>query len=155
MGIEVAIAIALGFAASNWLVWRVVSRHQRALRRSEQRLRALLGSSSQVVLITNAAGEVVYQSPAAASTWGYTGDALVGRSVLDLVESDDVNPFHQLLSRTVGTDGAREAAEFSLRLADDSGRDHELIALNLLHDPAIAGVVLTCRDVTERSPHRS
>ncbi|MBV8297514.1 MAG: PAS domain S-box protein, partial [Acidimicrobiia bacterium] len=46
--------------------------------------------------------------------------------------------------------GLTEAIEFRMRHADGSWRYVEAIGNNLLDDPAVTGMVVTTRDVTER-----
>lgn len=46
--------------------------------------------------------------------------------------------------------GLTLTTELRVRHADGTWRDCEVVATNLLDQPAVAGIVTTCRDVTER-----
>ena len=54
------------------------------------------------------------------------------------------------LTRVQAQPGVTEAAEFRFRHADGSWRVLSAIGQSLLHDPAIEGIVVNSRDITER-----
>jgi diguanylate cyclase (GGDEF)-like protein/PAS domain S-box-containing protein len=81
---------------------------------------------------------------------GYLADALVGTSALALVHPDDKEAAQAFLTETVDHPRTNMTTELRLRHADGSWREFELIANNLLDQIAVAGVVMTGRDVTER-----
>jgi diguanylate cyclase (GGDEF)-like protein/PAS domain S-box-containing protein len=119
------------------------------LRQSEARFRSLVQNSSDVVAVLDAEGGIAYESDALRRVLGHDPATRMGRVFGDDVHPDDIERFTTLsasLAQAVG----EQAAEFRLRHADGSWRWVDTIGLNLLADPAVGGIVLNFRDVTER-----
>jgi diguanylate cyclase (GGDEF)-like protein/PAS domain S-box-containing protein len=118
-------------------------------RKGEERFGALVQHSADVIVIISDDGTLQYTSPAATRVWGQPTDELVGASGLRLVHCDDRNAARDLVA-TVRKSGGIATAELRFMQADGSWRDFEVVATNLLSQPAVAGIVLNCHDVTER-----
>jgi diguanylate cyclase (GGDEF)-like protein/PAS domain S-box-containing protein len=118
-------------------------------RKGEARFGALVQHSADVIAIISADGTLQYASPAAARVWGRAADDLVGASGLQLVHVDDRDAARELVA-TVRESGGIATAELRFLHADGSWRDFEVVATNLLDQPAVAGIVLNCHDVTDR-----
>jgi diguanylate cyclase (GGDEF)-like protein/PAS domain S-box-containing protein len=118
-------------------------------RKSEERFGALVQHSADVIAIIGADGTLRYTSPAAARVWGRATDELVGAAGLQLVHVDDRSAARDLVT-TVRESGGIATAELRFMNADRSWRDFEVVATNLLNQPAVAGIVLNCHDVTDR-----
>ena len=91
-----------------------------ALAESEARYRLLAETSRDVVLRANAAGIILYASPAA-SLFGYDPESLVGRDCFDLVHPDDVAYTKSRVARVMDPAGGGRvdgASEFRVRHAD-------------------------------------
>ena len=83
-------------------MWRLVATVQGLTeRRGQDRLAAMVEHSSDVVLLVDAAGVIRYASPGLASTLGHRTNDWTGRSVIDLVSSDDRDAAATELRRTV------------------------------------------------------
>jgi diguanylate cyclase (GGDEF)-like protein/PAS domain S-box-containing protein len=124
------------------------SRHA-AERRSEERIRALVEHSSDAVCVIGSDLLVRWQSASVKRMLGYDAAAIVESSILEFVHPDDVT----LLRQELGT-GMRRGGSvtFGARFAHADGgwRDLEIIADNRLDEPAVGGIVLSMRDVTDR-----
>src|SRR5262249_43316610 len=120
-----------------------------SLRASEERFRSLVQNASDVTAILDAAGHLTYVSPAAQRVWGRDPGALQGAAVLDVIHPDDRAAAQVHLTEVVRQPGLTLATESRLQHADGTWRDFEVVATNLLDQPAVAGVVATYRDVTE------
>ena len=121
-----------------------------SLRRNEQRFRSLVQNASDVTTIMAADGTCLYQSPAVSSVLGYRPEELSGLNGLDLVHPDDVAYLAQLIDEIGAVAGSERHAEYRLRRADGTWCHVEAVARNLLGDPAILGIVVNYRDVTQR-----
>ncbi len=119
-------------------------------RQSEEKFRCLVQHARDLILILDAQGRVRYVSPSAEEIWGYIGDSLLGSNYLELIHSDDRSSGQALEHAVLETGGAMHTIELRLAHADGSWRDSEVIATNLLEQASVQGVVLTCRDITER-----
>jgi PAS domain S-box-containing protein len=121
---------------------------QRKLQQREAYFRTLIENASDVVLILDGQGVIQYASPAAQDVLGHAAKALRGRRLIELVHPDDLARVSEMARRLSQTPGTSPRIEF--RLAGDPPRYVESIAQNLLGEPAIRGVVVNLRDVTER-----
>lgn len=120
------------------------------LRQREARFRSLVQNSSDVVAVIDAEMRIVYESDAVTRVLGTDPHQHIGQSFADLAHPEDAGIFRALISGLLGAAGAERAAEFRLRHADGSWHWVDAICLNMSHDPAVGGVVLNYRDVTER-----
>ena len=120
------------------------------LRRNEQRFRSLVQNASDVTTIMAADGTYLYQSPAVTGVLGYGADELTGLNGLDLVHPDDAPYVTQLVTEIASVPGSERNADLRLRRADGTWCHVEAVARNMLADPAIRGIVVNYRDVTQR-----
>lgn len=122
------------------------------LRSSEERFRALVQNSSDLVTVVEAAGTITYESPSKERILGYGTQELVGRHVLEHVHPDDLEQVSAELASVLVRPGylSEEPVEFRYRHADGTWRYLEALAINLLDDPGVGSVVINSRDVTER-----
>src|ERR1051326_8141637 len=117
---------------------------------SEERFRSLVQNASDVTAILSQCGTVAYVSPAAARLWGHAVESLLGTSLTDMVHPDDRAAAHVHLAEVVRQPGLTLTAELRIQHADGTWRDYEVVASNLIDQPAVAGIVATYRDGTER-----
>ncbi len=123
---------------------------EEAVQRSEAHFRSLVEHGSDLITILDGAGVERYHSPSYARVTGYAPEELNGTMGLERLHPQDrervVAAFTQGLN-------AREIVgpiEFRTRHKDGTWRTVEVIGTNLLNDPAVAGIVLNGRDITER-----
>jgi two-component system, cell cycle sensor histidine kinase and response regulator CckA len=124
------------------------TRAEAALASSERRFRSLVQNSSDLVTVVAADGTITYASDSAERIVGYAPTRLVGTSLLEYLDQDQVEIVRGLL-HTNGS-GASGPIEFSLLRADGSPVWLEAVGTNLLADDIIRGIVLNARDVSER-----
>jgi len=149
-------ALVLGAIAITLLV---VLRQMSAQRRNaalQAHFGALVENASDVVLVVDAAGVIREASPSVAQTLGYHPTALVGRSLAEFIAEDDrvlVQADFTQITDTPAVDGRpRPSApcEWRAKHADGALRWLEVLCTNLINDPAVRGVVINGRDVSER-----
>jgi diguanylate cyclase (GGDEF)-like protein/PAS domain S-box-containing protein len=124
--------------------------HVAVERESSQRFQALIQSSSDVISIVSAEGRISYQSPSVLQIFGYNAEDLVGTVIGALIHPDDQAHVTNELGEVAATAGSSRVCECRLRHFDGSWRHTETRMSNLLDVPAVSGVVLNTRDVTER-----
>jgi PAS domain S-box-containing protein len=92
----------------------------------------------------------VYQSPAISEVLGYSEDELLGRFGFDYVHPEDAQwalpQFFELLAQPGGV----LQRDLRFRHKDGHYLELEMVAYNLLHDPAIGGIVVNSRDISGR-----
>ena len=128
---------------------RVEAEHQ--VRDSEERMRALLANISDVISVIDADGGLRYSSPSVERVYGYKEGAWPeGQHIFDTVHPDDRHRVFELWEGSLSTRGEFRPLEIRLRKGDGSWIYTEVIANNLLDDPAVNGIVVTSRDITQR-----
>ncbi len=120
------------------------------LREHDKRVNSLLGEARDIIAIVGADGTVTYLSPAADRSLGRSSARLVGTNPLSWVHPDDREQLAALLAARVGVDGDPGRTEFRVPHESGSWVALEAVSANMLDDPSVEGVVLTCRDITER-----
>jgi diguanylate cyclase (GGDEF)-like protein/PAS domain S-box-containing protein len=118
-------------------------------RRGNDRLASLVERSSDVVVLVDADGIVSYASPAVETVLGQDGDQWVGRKIdtLDIRSTTELRAGLWMDVMQLPPDGSI-ALEVSAMHADGERRTMEFSAVNLMKNVAVAGIVLTLRDVT-------
>jgi PAS domain S-box-containing protein len=125
-------------------------RFEEAMRKSEERFRSLIQSSSDIILILDDQGRVTYQSPSLERISGYPGDHFIGKSPLTIVHPDDLDQVQKKLNEVFQALFDGMPINFRGRKADGSWVFLEAVASNHMDIPSIGGLVVNIRDITER-----
>jgi diguanylate cyclase (GGDEF)-like protein/PAS domain S-box-containing protein len=121
------------------------------LRRSEERFRAIVQNSSDMVLIVDGRGRVLYSSPSNERILGHTEEMFKNmQSIEDAVHPDDRELARAFFIEALKSPQITTPACWRVRHANGSWRHIEVIYNNLLDRPEIRGMMLTSRDVTDR-----
>jgi diguanylate cyclase (GGDEF)-like protein/PAS domain S-box-containing protein len=125
-------------------------RAERAAGLVEARYASLIRNASDVIMITDVDGHLRFVSPAAVHAIGADPDELVNRSLLDIWSGSDRERLTAFLAEVTASKG-RPVGPVELSVSRSSGRRTvEALGTNLLDDPAVAGLALNFRDVSER-----
>jgi len=116
----------------------------------EDFFRLLVENIVDLVTVLDERGIITYASPTSYRVLGYHQDELVGRSILDFIHPGDVDRGAGALELALGSHGEPVRAVHRVRHKDGSWRVFEAVATNLLHHPVVRGLVVNCRDITER-----
>ena len=126
-------------------------RAEEALRESEERFRSLIQNASDVITILEPDGIIRYESPSVERVLGYHPEERIGKKTFDYVHPEDKERVRSTFAEALDSPGqVKRPVEFRWRHKDGSWRHMETIRINLLHDPAVKGVVSNSRDITER-----
>jgi PAS domain S-box-containing protein len=114
----------------------------------EARFRSLVQHSSDVVLVVDSNGHITYVSPSAGRIFGERSEIAVGTNIRSLVPPEDASTWSSIFQPT-GT----EPRSLVTRVRNAAGewRDLDVLWSDLRGDKAVGGIVLNCRDVTERN----
>jgi diguanylate cyclase (GGDEF)-like protein/PAS domain S-box-containing protein len=115
-------------------------------------LRSVVANSSDIVTIVDSDGTLRYASTAFERVLGYDPDKEIGTmNVLESVHPDDLPHVLEETEKALSEGGVvTNKTEYRFRHKDGSWRWMESVGTYLLDDPAVGGVVVTSRDVTER-----
>ena len=143
---------AVGAATAIALGW-TRRRHHTLARYSdarEARFRALVQNAPDMIAVLAEDGSVIYGSPSFTRLWR---KPLSDQGALHIHDVVDLQDCAQLLSAAVTpqlTTDAHRTVELRVRRPDGSWGVAEVMVSNLIADPAIGGIVINARDVTER-----
>jgi len=125
-------------------------RAEAALQKSEERFRSLTEHGSDLITILDKHGIILYESPASRKMLGYEPDELTGHGLFEFLHLDELRPMRATFSQLTETPGQTTPIEMRFRHKDGSWKSLEALAQNMLHNPAVGGIVVNSRDVTER-----
>ncbi len=137
-------------ALHQWTILTERAQMEKVLRASEDRFRSLVQNSTDLITIHAADGTVTYETPSVARLLGYGSDGLIGHNPVEWVHPDDAPSVRQALGEVLVNSNSGLPTEYRIRHADGSWRYMESVAINLLDNPGIRGIVLTSRDITGR-----
>lgn len=124
---------------------------EEALRQSEQRFRSLIENATDITVILDADGIFRYISPSVKRILGYAPQRAIGHSALAMVHPDDAQLITQTLHKALQNPRKSQLpVEYRVRHRNGQACYLEAVATNLLHDPAVRGIVINCHDVTQR-----
>ncbi|MEO8006067.1 MAG: EAL domain-containing protein [Betaproteobacteria bacterium] len=120
------------------------------LQEGEDRFRALVQNSFDIITIHDALGTILYESPASSRILGYPPGAMIGKTPFETVHPKDVARAREGFKKVLEMQQPGAPVVLRFRRADGSWIHLEVLGNNLLDHPGVRGVVLTARDVTER-----
>ena len=152
-GVGIAILVALLTMVGLLVWWRTEKARERVIAGAQaqsRRFDSLVSNSSDVVMVVDGDGKVDYCSPAVRRVLQRSADELVGTPLGTFVHPDDAHQLALVSAQHLPDGTVSEPLDLRLRRADGTWMDAETLATNLMGDDAIAGFVLTCRDVSDR-----
>jgi diguanylate cyclase (GGDEF)-like protein/PAS domain S-box-containing protein len=121
-----------------------------AQRLSEGRFQALVQNSHDLVSIYDNEGRFVFASPSHDRALGYDPAELIGTSAVELLHPDELDEVSRSFAEQLLVTGVPAPIEHRIRHRDGSWRWIESVAMMLTDEPAIGGVLVNARDVTDR-----
>ena len=121
-----------------------------ALTNSERRFRALTEKAQVLTLVCDTQGRITYASAAAHRMLGHTAERMVGSQLSDWIHPQELVRCQRLLADIVNGQVPDQETICRFRHADGGWRQLASLANNCLDEDTIRGIVLNCRDATER-----
>jgi diguanylate cyclase (GGDEF)-like protein/PAS domain S-box-containing protein len=125
-------------------------RAEEALKASERYFQSLLSNALDVIAVLDRDGLVKYASGSIERLLGYGAEEFLGRDVFSLIHPDQLEKARLGFRRLIAHEGPPPRTELRVRHADGSWVVLESNMVSLLEDPAVDGVVISCRDITAR-----
>jgi PAS domain S-box-containing protein len=125
-------------------------RAEEALQKSEEYYRSLIENASDGVMIADERGNLKYQSPSAERILGYNRGEQVGISICDNIHPEDKVECAEIFNQLIHVKDGVKDLDLRIRHKDGSWRTVSGTAKNLLDNPAVRGIVINYRDITER-----
>ena len=123
---------------------------EEALRDSENRFHRLVKNSADIIGIVEADGILRYVSDAEEAISGYRPEEIIGKSMTDLIHPDDLDRVRTELQRAIANPDQVCRVQCRQRHKTGDWVDVEITGQSFLNDPAINGVVINARNITER-----
>jgi len=142
-----------GSSASILSIGRDVTHHvraERALRESEERFRAFVEQSSDLLALLDDQGHVIYQSQSITRHLGYTPEELIGRSCFDFVHPEDLET--AIVGFRQGIEDPSKGTAIVLRLQHKLGhwKSFEAVSSSYIVGGRKAGLLASFRYVGDR-----
>jgi PAS domain S-box-containing protein len=118
--------------------------------KQEDTFRALVENSLDGIVILGSELEVIYENPSAAQILGYESGEFLGKDALGLIHPDDMSKTAHRLTKLVQTPGDTARAQLRVRHKDGTWRVVDVVANNLLHNPAVKGIIIDIREISRR-----
>ncbi len=116
----------------------------------ENKFQAFLENSSDVLVLVDEKGNILYESPGSSKIIGYEPAARIGKSIFELVHPDEIAPLKQIFGKLLTEPEKPISAQFRLKHSDGSWRWIEGIGKNELSNSQINAVIINYRDITDR-----
>jgi PAS domain S-box-containing protein len=116
----------------------------------EWEYRALVEHSADLVAIVGTDRRLVYVSPSFEAVLGHRRQDWNGRDIFELICPDDLAQTATLFARSLESPGEIIPWQLRVRHADGTLRWLEGTGTNHVSDSGIGGIMIDCRDVTER-----
>jgi diguanylate cyclase (GGDEF)-like protein/PAS domain S-box-containing protein len=118
-------------------------------RRADERFQALFLHAPDMVAVLDAEGRVAYSSPSAASVLHFPPGSLQGSSVFELVHPEDRPRMREAFAALLS--GHDPVLRLQTRILNRSGNAawFEFTASNQMQNPALTGIVINARDISE------
>jgi diguanylate cyclase (GGDEF)-like protein/PAS domain S-box-containing protein len=119
---------------------------------TQARFRSLIQSASDVILVALSTGSLRSETPSITTLLGYQPGAVATLRISDLLDDNDTERAETLLASMLsGSRAGPIRTQWRVRHAEGRWLDMEVIANDLSSDPNIGGIVLTLRDVSDRT----
>jgi PAS domain S-box-containing protein len=128
--------------------------HFTELRHSEERFRALINNSLDMLFVTDEHGNIRFENASVAATLGYGPGGLIGHRIFDFIHPEDQTAARREFEAIWNGKSPRVPIEFRAQHADGSQLCLEAVGSNQMRTPALRGVVFSVRNVTERRQSR-
>ncbi|MHB1446544.1 MAG: HD domain-containing phosphohydrolase [Acidimicrobiales bacterium] len=131
---------------------KVMSLIREAETRGHGWLSTLVQHVSDIIFVLDSDGSIIYANASGLAMFGVSAEEAIGASVFDYIHPEDRQRVAGSYARMAVSPGLSMTDTVRVR-SPKTGEvcELEVVRTNLLHDPAIAGIVVNGRDVTERN----
>ncbi len=129
---------------------KLLEGHIQEVEHAQQRLEALLTNASEFISIYNEKQELVFESPSVKQILGYDAEDEVSGMDPELMTPRGYKTINNLFQYLLVTPGGEQTAQYTYLKKNGKKLFLETTGKNLLHDPAIKGIIFNTQDITER-----
>lgn len=121
-----------------------------ALRDSEYKFRSLIENNSDAIMILDKDAVASYASNSLERVSGYTPEEVIGRSELNFIHPSDLSVAQHYLDNAIINPGKTISVSYRRLKKGGTYIWCEGTLTNLLNEPAVNGIIVNFRDITER-----
>lgn len=111
--------------------------------------KSVVEDGSDIIFLVDYEGTILYHNHSVRHTLGYKGSSLIGKRFFDFVPGDHLEDFKKEFTRSTKK-AFNKSIEFQFKCADRSFKYLEFNSVNLKQKEGIKGLILDCRDITQR-----
>lgn len=127
-----------------------IKKAEAALRNSEERFRSLVSNISDLILLINKDGIILYQSDSVEKILGYSSDYSIGKNIQDFIHPDDFNRSIEFFWNSLNLSGTSQFFETRLLHKNGNYIYVEAQGNNQWRNPSIEAIIVVARNITER-----
>ncbi|MEV6342283.1 sensor domain-containing diguanylate cyclase [Actinoplanes sp. NPDC051851] len=145
LNVVLLLVVLIGMSGVSLLGYRTLIQR----RRSDQRFQALFQHAPDLVAILDDQGRIIFTSPSSHAVLGYEHGSLTGQSVFDMLHPDDQEGMRARLAALLADQSGVLRLQCRVRSATGHFRWFDFTASNQMQNPALNGIVINARDVSE------
>ena len=117
---------------------------------AQKRLHSLLENASEVISIYDENMNLKYVSPSVAKIYGYSIEEMIDGKDTERLTTQGVKDIKQMFKKLLSSPNTSLSIQYTYMRKDGEKIYIESTGRNLLHDPAISGIIINSQDITER-----
>ncbi|HMP89356.1 MAG TPA: PAS domain S-box protein [Kiritimatiellia bacterium] len=125
-------------------------RAEDSLRKSEEHFRSLIENASDLILVVNHKGDIVYGSPSVERELGYLPDKITTLKFLDIIHPDDQNDLTELVKQPDNVSSQTKLREFRLQHQLGHYLQMECAIKSFPDETGNTSWIVNSRDITQR-----
>ncbi len=111
--------------------------------------KAVVEDGSDIIFIVDYKGNILYHNPSVEETLGHAPDSLISKNFFDFIKPSTLKAFKGEFKKSISKP-YDESIEFRFLCKNNSFRYLEFNSINLKHKGGVEGLILDCRDITQR-----
>ncbi len=118
--------------------------------RTQNRMASLLVNASEVITIYEEDGRIRYISPSVERIFGYQPDEMIGQSDMQHIQGEGIKVFSNMFTTLIGNPKESVTVQYVYDTKHAGEVWVEATGTNLINDPAVRGIIVNSRDITEK-----
>ncbi len=127
-----------------------IERAASELKLNEEKFKAIINNSSDLIRILDKNCEIVFDSPSSTRILGYPEGSLVGTNPLELIHPDDRDQVESDMDEVYKNKNPGTPSEFRILKSDGTYLPVESTAQNMFNVPSVKGIVVTTHPIKQR-----
>ncbi len=127
-----------------------IKQAEESIKASEEKFKSIVQGLTDMILIVNAEGKITFITPSVTRITDFTEDEMIGNSPLEFIHPDDVELAISELGQSEKSNYESTPTLYRLKNKNGFYIYVETIGIDMMSNKYVNGVVVFCRNVTER-----